>query len=109
MFALGFMFLGMLAGFLLRETSLPGLLCRLTMPCILALLFCMGALIGANPAIIDNLHTLGFQGGVLAVATLVGSLVTVLIICRCVTGERTAAVGPGQDTGEPDREHRDAS
>ncbi len=82
MFALAFMFLGILLGWLLRATRLPGLLSRLVMPCILSLLFFMGVVIGGNPAIMDNLPSLGMQGAVMAVATIAGSVVVVTIITR---------------------------
>ena len=82
MFALAFMFAGMLLGFLLRKTLLPGLVSRLLLPIICALLFAMGVLIGANPMVMDNLHTLGFHGLVLALATTTASALCVALICR---------------------------
>ncbi len=109
MFALGFMFLGMLAGYLLRHTKIPALICRLVMPLILALLFCMGVLIGDNPAIMDNLHGLGLQGAVLAAATLAASLITVLLICRFVTGDRVAAAPADRPADAQDEKRGDAS
>ncbi len=66
MFALAFMFLGMALGFLLRACPLPGLVSRLVMPFILALLFCMGALIGGNESLMASLPALGARGLALA-------------------------------------------
>lgn len=82
MFALLFMFAGIALGYLLRETRAAAFFCRLVMPCILALLFCMGALIGNNRTIMDNLDTLGLQGLLLAVAGMTGSAIAVTIIVR---------------------------
>ena len=82
MFALLFMFAGIAVGYLLRETMAASFFCRLVMPCILALLFCMGALIGNNRAIMDNLDTLGLQGLILAVAGMTGSAIAISIIVR---------------------------
>ncbi len=82
MFALLFMFAGIALGYLLRETRAAAFFCRLVMPCILALLFCMGALIGNNRAIMDNLDTLGLQGLMLACATMIGSSLVVTLVVR---------------------------
>ncbi len=76
------MFAGIALGYLLRETRTAAFFCRLVMPCILALLFCMGALIGNNRAIMDNLDTLGLQGLILAVCAMIGSSIVVTIIVR---------------------------
>ncbi len=76
------MFAGIAIGYFLRETKAAAFFCRLVMPCILALLFCMGALIGNNRAIMDNLDTLGLQGLMLAVATMIGSSLVVTLVVR---------------------------
>ncbi len=76
------MFAGIALGYLLRETRTAAFFCRLVMPCILALLFCMGALIGNNKVIMDNLDTLGLQGLILAVCAMIGSSIVVTIIVR---------------------------
>lgn len=90
MFALAFMFLGMLVGFLLRKTSIPGHIARLFIPIVCALLFAMGMLIGHNPMIMDNLHTLGLHGFLMAFSSMVGSAVVVSIICRLFPARNTA-------------------
>ncbi len=76
------MFLGIACGYLLRRTKIAAFLSRLVMPAILALLFCMGVLIGNNEAIMSNLDTLGLQGLLLAVATMTGSCLAVSLVVR---------------------------
>ncbi len=99
MFALAFMFLGILIGFLLRNTAFPVLVARCVMPVILALLFCMGVLIGANDTIMNNLPSLGLSGLVLAASTLAGSVACVSLICHVLNRRKNAAATPAQ----PDR------
>ncbi len=76
------MFFGIFLGYLLRKTTLAQIPCRLVMPCIFALLFCMGVLIGNNKEIMNNLGSLGIEGLLIAVASLVGSCLVVTIISR---------------------------
>ncbi|MDO5536142.1 MAG: LysO family transporter [Desulfovibrionaceae bacterium] len=95
------MFLGMFAGYLLRHSPVSAWICRLVMPCILALLFCMGFLIGGNDTIMDNLHTLGLQGAALACATLVGSVIAVLVIVRLFPDTlKNSSILPGQPSAD---------
>lgn len=97
MFALAFMFAGMLIGFLLRKTVLPGLISRLLLPIICALLFAMGVLIGANHMVMDNLHTLGLHGVILALATTAASALCVALICRLFPDKKRAGdMGAGK-------------
>lgn len=100
MFALCFMFLGMFLGYLLRERRVSAWCCRLVMPCILALLFCMGVLIGSNDVIMDNLHGLGLLGAVLAIATLAGSVLAVWFMVRLFPYSLSGH-HPSQPSGTP--------
>lgn len=102
MFALLFMFAGIALGYLLRETRAAAFFCRLVMPCILALLFCMGALIGNNRAIMDNLDTLGLQGLILAACTMTGSCIAVTIIVRLFFKDNKADRYPRSIAVPPD-------
>lgn len=97
------MFAGIAVGYLLRETRAAAFFCRLVMPCILALLFCMGALIGNNRAIMDNLDTLGLQGFILAVAGMTGSCIAVTIIVRLFFKDNKADRLPQSITVPSDR------
>lgn len=103
MFALAFMFAGMLVGFLLRKTSIPGHIARFFLPIVCALLFAMGMLIGSNPMIMGTLHTLGLHGFFMAFFSMAGSAITVSIICRLFPAKSSAheaggAVKPAQDS-----------
>ncbi len=102
MFALLFMFFGIACGYFLRNTKAAAFFCRLVMPSILALLFCMGVLIGNNEAIMNNLDTLGLQGLMLAVATMTGSCLAVSLIVRLFFKNGTAGSSNEKESASPE-------
>ena len=53
---------------------------RLMMWAVYVLLFFLGISVGSNSEIIDNIPSLGFQALVLALAALLGSLVTIRLV-----------------------------
>lgn len=75
-------FVGLLAGYLLRNIKA---LQRLAAPInytILLLLFFMGISIGGNPTILQNLSTLGLQAAVIALAGTAGSIVLGAVVYK---------------------------
>ena len=98
MFALAFMFAGILVGYLFRKTPFPGRIAGLLTAIICALLFAMGMPIGANPMVMNNLDTLGLRGLGLALATTAGSVVCVFLICRLFPDKHPAH--NGRETGK---------
>jgi len=82
MYVLLIMFCGIGLGYFLRNSTLPSKIARLLIPTILALLFCMGALIGENRAIMDNFSSLGLKALFLTVCTLIGSVAIVRLMHR---------------------------
>ncbi|MDD4702117.1 MAG: LysO family transporter [Desulfovibrio sp.] len=80
--AIGLMFLGIAAGFLLRGKPLAALLTRCVTPAIVLLLFALGISVGGNRALMTALPELGGAAIVLTLAGVAGSLVCVLCIRR---------------------------
>lgn len=70
---IGIMFTGMLAGYLLRSKRLTWIHKAITL-LIWLLLFLLGIDVGANPAIINGLHTIGLEALALTVAAVAGSV-----------------------------------
>lgn len=70
---IGIMFTGMLAGYLLRSKRLTWIHKIITL-LIWLLLFLLGIDVGANPAIINGLHTIGMEALVLTAAAVAGSV-----------------------------------
>lgn len=71
---IGIMLAGIATGFLLRNRKLPGL-SQLTMGLIWLLLFLLGLEVGHNETLIQNLHALGLEALLLAVAGVLGSAI----------------------------------
>ena len=75
---IGIMFAGIAAGYLLRSVSI---LQKIGISyTIFALLFLLGASVGTNPQIINNLSTLGLQALLIAIATTLGSVCMAKIV-----------------------------
>lgn len=70
---IGIMFTGMLAGYLLRSKRLTWIHKIITL-LIWLLLFLLGIDVGANPAIINGLHTIGLEALALTAAAVAGSV-----------------------------------
>lgn len=70
---IGIMFTGMLAGYLLRSKRLTWIHKIITL-LIWLLLFLLGIDVGANPAIINGLHTIGMEALALTAAAVAGSV-----------------------------------
>uniref|UniRef100_B8J2H5 DUF340 domain-containing protein n=1 Tax=Desulfovibrio desulfuricans (strain ATCC 27774 / DSM 6949 / MB) TaxID=525146 RepID=B8J2H5_DESDA len=80
--AIGLMFLGMLAGFLLRGRRLASVLSRCVTPAIVLLLFALGISVGGNSTLMGALPELGSAAMLLTLCGVGGSLVCVLCIRR---------------------------
>ena len=80
--AIGLMFLGIAAGFLLRGKPLAAMLTRCVSPAIVLLLFALGISVGGNSTLMAALPELGGTAIVLTLAGIAGSLVCVLCIRR---------------------------
>lgn len=70
---IGIMFTGMLAGYLLRSKRLTWIHKIITL-LIWLLLFLLGIDVGANPSIINGLHTIGLEALILTAAAVAGSV-----------------------------------
>ena len=98
--AIGLMFLGMLAGFLLRGRPLAAKLTRCVTPAIMLLLFALGISVGGNTTLMANLPKLGGAAVVLTVGAIAGSLACVLCIRRFFRQPpEPDALTPPSDTG----------
>ncbi|MBN2048437.1 MAG: LysO family transporter [Anaerolineaceae bacterium] len=78
-------FIGALIGFLLRnrkETLKHNH--HLVDACVGLLLFLLGASIGSNPAITENLPTLGLQGFLLGLGGMLGSMLSIQFLRRVI-------------------------
>lgn len=80
--AIGLMFLGMLAGFLLRGRPLAAALSRCVTPAIVLLLFALGISVGGNRTLMSALPELGSAAMLLTLFGVGGSLVCVMCIRR---------------------------
>lgn len=80
--AIGLMFLGILAGFLLRGRPLAAMLSRCVTPAIVLLLFALGISVGGNRTLMSALPELGSAAVLLTLFGVGGSLVCVLCIRR---------------------------
>ena len=80
--AIGLMFLGIAAGFLLRGKPVVSLLTRCVTPAIVLLLFALGISVGGNSTLMSALPELGGAALVLTLAGVTGSLVCVLCVRR---------------------------
>lgn len=76
---IGIMFAGIGTGFLLRNRKLPGL-SQLTMGLIWLLLFLLGLEVGHNETLIRNLHALGLEALLLAIAGVLGSVIAARLL-----------------------------
>lgn len=86
------MFVGVAVGYLLKSIPLLQKLGRPITYTIYALLFLLGASVGTNPQIIENLQTLGLQALLLAAAATAGSVLMGWLVYRLVInkGGRTS-------------------
>lgn len=86
------MFAGVVVGYLLKGIPLLQKLGRPITYTIYALLFLLGASVGTNPQIIENLRTLGLQALLLAAAATAGSVLMGWLVYRLVInkGGRTS-------------------
>lgn len=82
--------LGIGAGYLFRSRlRLQKGLSRLTDAVVCLLLFLLGAAMGSNSTIIENLPTLGFQALVLTFGAVAGSILAVAPLNRLFGGEKS--------------------
>lgn len=72
--AIGLFLTGLLTGKLLARLPLASLMARMVFPAILCLLFLLGAEIGANAELFNNLPIFGVHALVLALLTVSGSM-----------------------------------
>ena len=77
---IGIMFAGIAAGYLLRSVSILQKIGKPISYTIFALLFLLGASVGTNPQIINNLSTLGLQALLIPIATTLGSVCMAKIV-----------------------------
>jgi uncharacterized membrane protein YbjE (DUF340 family) len=103
---LGWAFVALVAGVLAGATgllpaSLLTWLSRLTTLGLSLLLFTMGAQIGANPVVLDNLQTLGLQAAALAISTVTGSLMAVWLLTVTSALGASTRRATAQDLGSP--------
>ncbi len=73
---------GMALGFILREKLNEKFLSRLLLISIYILLFLLGVQIGNNPRILKNLSSLGFQAVAFTFASVIGSLLCIVLIYK---------------------------
>lgn len=78
---IGFMFMGMLLGFLLRKQKLAGIHRAITV-LIWLLLFLLGIDVGGNQDIIRGLHTIGMEAFALTLAAVAGSVAAAWALWR---------------------------
>lgn len=71
---IGIMFGGIAVGYFLRKIELLQKIGKPISYTILLLLFLLGISVGANPTIVNNLTTLGWQAFLIALAGTVGSV-----------------------------------
>lgn len=86
---LGIMFCGVAAGFLMRRHMwVKTGVTRLLIPVVYLLLFVMGVTVGANPNVMENLSTLGFEALVITIGALGGSLILARIVWKYIFKSR---------------------
>ena len=88
---IGMMVLGILTGFLFRKKQIKWIQVVITI-LIWALLFVLGIEVGGNKTIIENLHTLGFQALIIAVAGVLGSCFLAWVLWRFVVNRKKKGV-----------------
>ena len=71
---IGFMFTGIVVGYLLRDISFLKNTEKTITCTVLLLLFIIGISIGSNKSVINNLPHFGWQAGILAVLSTCGSI-----------------------------------
>ncbi len=83
----GIMLIGVLVGYLLRTKKLSWIQLIITF-FIWLLLFLLGVDVGGNPAIINNLHTLGIEAIYITVGAVLGSAFFAWALWRFVNPKR---------------------
>ena len=80
---LGILAAGLLIGYLLRRRKKLISICdRVTTVLIWALLFVLGAWVGTNEEVMDNLHGLLLDAGILCIASVAGSLLVLSVAAK---------------------------
>ena len=85
---LGVLIVGIALGFILREKLSESFLSKLLLISIYLLLFLLGVEIGNNPRILKNLSSLGWQAIAFTFATVIGSLLCIIIIYKLFLHKR---------------------
>lgn len=82
------MFCGIAVGYVSRRAKCVGRVSLTTMATIVSLLFLMGAGIGSDDNVIDNLSSLGGEALAIAAAGVLGSVVAARIVWSAVYGRK---------------------
>ncbi len=87
---IGFMFAGLLIGFLLRNKQLKFINKIITF-LIWILLFLLGIEVGGNREIINGLHTIGIEALVITIAAVLGSAIGALLLWNWIRQQKKKA------------------
>lgn len=87
---IGFMFAGLLIGFLLRNRQLKFINKIITI-LIWVLLFLLGIEVGGNREIISGLHTIGIEALVITIAAVLGSAIGALLLWNWIRQQKKKA------------------
>lgn len=88
---IGFMFLGLFVGYLLRNKRLK-FVNKIITPLIWTLLFLLGIEVGGNKDIINGIHTIGVEAFVITLAAVLGSAIGALLLWNWISKKHAKGI-----------------